>query len=166
MNFLKRLRTKKAAKAALRHRVMALHGLIVDAVLQWTADDRLGMKDEFPLRFEVMILAVALVLVAVKDEKELVQGLWDMTFEGLEESLRQRGVNDIRMGARMRVLIHNAMGRCRAYMAAMENKNEAALAESVVRNVFNGTVGQQQTVEMLLSSVLKLPQRVLGGKNC
>lgn len=145
---------------------MELHGLIVDAVLQWTADDRLGLKDDFPLRFEVMILAVALVLVEAKDEKDLSQGLWDMTFEGLEESLRERGVNDIRMGTKMRVLVHNAMGRCRAYMAAMDNKNEVALAQSVARNVFNGVVGQQQTVEMLLSSVLKLPQRVLGGKNC
>ncbi|MBF0422826.1 MAG: ubiquinol-cytochrome C chaperone family protein [Magnetococcales bacterium] len=158
---LSRLFAGRHQNNELRQRVMAMHGRIVDEVLEWTREDRLGLKDDFSLRFEVMILAVAVVLVALKDEQDLLQGLWDMTFEGFEESLRQRGVNDIRIGARMRVIIHNAMGRCRAYMGAMKAADEGALRQSIVRNVFNGVESQQETVEILLSSVLQLPQRVL-----
>ncbi|HIJ85529.1 MAG: hypothetical protein HW380_473 [Magnetococcales bacterium] len=165
MMFLRRLQSVCADKNGSRGRVMDLHGRIVDAVLSWTAEDRLGLKDDFPLRFEVMLLAVATVITEMQQDKTLAQSLWDMTFEGFEESLRQRGVNDIRMGARMRVLLQNGMGRCRAYMDAMKNKDDAALRQAVVRNVFNGTVGQQETVEILLSSVLKLPRRVLDGQN-
>lgn len=153
------------SKKAMRKRVLALHGRIVDEVLLWTAQDRLGVKDEFSLRFEVMTLAVSMVLVALKDDEALVQGLWDMTFEGFEESLRQRGVNDIRIGARMRVIIHTAMGRCRAYMDAMKTADEELLRQSIIRNVFNGEESQLKTVEMLLASVLKLPQRVMDGNN-
>ncbi|MBF0436831.1 MAG: ubiquinol-cytochrome C chaperone family protein [Magnetococcales bacterium] len=165
MNRVPQLLTAAKGEKVTRERVLALHGRIVDEVLLWTAGDRLGVEDEFSLRFEVMILAVSMVLVALKDDQGMVQGLWDMTFEGFEESLRQRGVNDIRIGARMRVIIHNAMGRCRAYMDAMKTADDVLLRQSIIRNVFNGVVDQQETVEMLLASVLKLPQRVLDGQN-
>ncbi|MBF0347654.1 MAG: ubiquinol-cytochrome C chaperone family protein [Magnetococcales bacterium] len=165
MKFSSILPSGDGKDGSMRQRILALHGAVVDAVLGWTEGDRLGLKDDFPLRFEVMVLAVSSVLVALKDDPERVQGLWDMTFEGFEVSLRNRGVNDIRMGARMRVLLQHAMGRSRVYMDAINGKDETALRQAIIRNVFNGSVRQQETVEILLSSVLNLPGRVLGGIN-
>lgn len=175
MKLLGCLQSRKSHQDALREEAMALHSRIVEEVLAWTAKGRLGLEDGFASRFEVMVLAVAVVLFALAAEekmsqdkssrKDLSQGLWDMTFEGFEESLRQRGVTDIRIGARMRVLLQNAMGRRNAYVDAMKDEKGIALHEAVVRNVFNGAVGNRETVEMLLSSVLKLPARVLGNNS-
>ncbi|MBF0109363.1 MAG: ubiquinol-cytochrome C chaperone family protein [Magnetococcales bacterium] len=159
------LRSGNRDREVARQRVMALHGRIVEEVLEWTAGDRLGVADRFSLRFEVMVLAVSVVMVSVKEDRELVQGLWDMTFEGFEESLRGRGVNDIRIGSRMRELIQHAMGRSRAYMDALNGHDTEALGRAIVRNVFGGEPPRQETVEILLSSVLNLPNRVSGGIN-
>ncbi|MBF0263143.1 MAG: ubiquinol-cytochrome C chaperone family protein [Magnetococcales bacterium] len=134
---------------------MALHDRMVAVALGWTAGDRLEVTDDFPLRFDVMILLVAGVVHRLhhRGEVEAAQALWDMTFEGLEESLRQRGVTDLSMARRMKKLVRQATGRRDAYLAPWDAGDGSALRQAVARNVFNGADPEEERVSGLIAAV-------------
>lgn len=134
---------------------MALHDRMVTEALGWSAGDRLGVTDDFPLRFDVMILLVAGVVHRLhhRGEDEVAQALWDMTFEGLEESLRQRGVTDLSMARRMKKLVRQATGRRDAFLAAWDAGDGAALRQAVARNVLNGADPDDPRVTGLIEGV-------------
>ena len=153
--------SKKRSDAVLRARVMPAHGRIVDRVLQITGEDVWGVADNFVFRFDVMVFFVSAVLRHLHHAGQrqgtpiflqFSQTLWDVTFEGFEESLRDRGVTDIRMAARMRKLLQNAMGRRNAYLEAWEKpEDQNAIRSVIARNVFNGADATDPRTDMLLA---------------
>ncbi len=156
----------------MRSRAMAIHSRLVDRTLTLTRDGELAIEDGFPLRFDVMVLLVAAALRHLRRQEggarvtALSQALWDITFEGFEESLRDRGVTDIRMAARMRKLLMNATGRRDAYLQAWEMLDRAEnidatgaervmdghwpIREAIARNVLNGATIGDSRVDRLL----------------
>ncbi|MEO5346244.1 MAG: hypothetical protein H7834_07695 [Magnetococcus sp. YQC-9] len=155
MWWLWRNRLKKKAAREIRTRILALYDQLAGETLRLTAGDRLGVNDDFPLRFDVMILLVAGVVHRLhhRGDDELAQALWEMTFEGLEESLRQRGVTDLSMARRMKKLVRHATGRRDAFLAAWDAKDETALRQAVARNVLNGADPLDQRVSGLIAAV-------------
>lgn len=158
---------KKSRNAQLRKQSMGIYDHLAERTLQLTAEARLGMADEFPLRFDVMVLLVAGVLHRLRQQsglEELAQILWEMTFEGFEESLRNRGVTDIRMAARMRKLLMEATGRRNVYLAAWDGQDQTALQSAIARNILNSKEWQDPRVGVLLEAVQEV-KRIVGSIN-
>ncbi|MBF0399921.1 MAG: ubiquinol-cytochrome C chaperone family protein [Magnetococcales bacterium] len=154
------------AKPLSREQVLAIHGQVVDRVLQITGAG-LGIEDNFSLRFDVMIYFISALLrhlhAAGRSHAATAQLLWDITFEGLEESLRDRGVTDIRMASRMRTLLQDATGRRNAYLAAWEQtERPEAIRVVMARNIFNGADATDPRIDALQA---QLPAFVLAVLN-
>ncbi|MBF0625538.1 MAG: ubiquinol-cytochrome C chaperone family protein [Magnetococcales bacterium] len=154
----------------LRPRVVAEHGALVERALDWSGAGWLELEDRFDLRFEVLILLVSVRLHDLRHgipapdgreglppdaEERLMRLLWEITFEGFDHTLRQQGVPDLRMGARMRKLFHHATGRRDAYLAALEGSDAPRLRAAIGRNVLDGAAGNDPRVTRIMALLYK-----------
>ncbi|MBF0180863.1 MAG: ubiquinol-cytochrome C chaperone family protein [Magnetococcales bacterium] len=149
---------------AMRALAMAIHDRLAERTLALTGGDRLGIADDFPLRFDVMVLLAAAAVHRLRrqgNQEAMAQAVWEMTFEGFEESLRKRGVTDLRMGTRMNRLLRQAGGRGMAYLTAWEAGDEIALRAAVARNVLNGADPDDPRVAELLASARQVLEQPL-----
>ncbi|MBF0294323.1 MAG: ubiquinol-cytochrome C chaperone family protein [Magnetococcales bacterium] len=147
--------TKKRSQQAMRARAMTIHDHLAERTLALTHGDRLAIADDFPLRFDVMVFLAAAAVHRLRrhdNEEAMSQAVWEMAFEGFEESLRNRGVTDLRMGARMNRLLRQAGGRGMAYLTAWESGDETALRAAIARNILNGADPDDARVAVLLAS--------------
>ncbi|MBF0155932.1 MAG: ubiquinol-cytochrome C chaperone family protein [Magnetococcales bacterium] len=146
---------KKRTDAEWRIRALAVHDRLVARALELAGGGRLEMEDGFDLRFDLVVLFVSRTLYALNNRgdqgRRLQQALWDALFEGLDHSLRQRGVNDIRMAPRMRRLFRDATGRRDAYLAAWRDGDDPAIRRAVGRNVLNGAAGDDPRVAVIIA---------------
>lgn len=171
MSWFRKISPKRELAADLRQQVMPVHGRIVDRALKITGADDWGLDDNFDFRFDVMVFLISVVLhnlhhAGKKSESKISplfsQMLWDVTFEGFEESLRDRGVTDVRMAARMRKLLQNAMGRRNAYLDAWQSQdNDVAIRIVVARNVFNGAQTTDPRLNRFLANLPGFVESVL-----
>jgi cytochrome b pre-mRNA-processing protein 3 len=99
--------------------------------------DQLQVPDTLDGRFDLSVLHAWMVLErlgAVKN-RPLAQQLTDLLFTSFDEGLRELGAGDIGMGRRMKQVASAFYGRLRAYR---ESRDEAALADALLRNVYRG----------------------------
>nr|CRH05048.1 conserved protein of unknown function [Candidatus Magnetococcus massalia] len=142
------------------------YDLMAEQVVHWVEADRLKMEDKFDLRFEIAVFWMTHMMAEIKKRypqraAELNQALWNATFEGFDWSLRERGVVDIRMNARMRKLFTHAHGRRNAYVAALEQGDDDLLKQSIVRNILDGKAEiDDERVEQLVQSLDDIAQIV------
>ncbi|OSM05074.1 ubiquinol-cytochrome C chaperone family protein [Magnetofaba australis] len=142
MSWLQRLFGGSNAEQRLKRGALAAQKSLASAALKLSENNALGVEDDFDHRFETMILVGSALSFHVRrqagnDAARINQALWDAIFEGFDYSMRQRGVNDIRIGARMEKLLQNAMGRRDVYLNALENDDEPALRAAIRRNVLD-----------------------------
>jgi cytochrome b pre-mRNA-processing protein 3 len=99
----------------------------------------LGVPDTVEGRFEALSLHMVLALRALRDlpspADEVGRDLTDALFRDLDSSLREMGVGDTAVPKRMKKLGEAFYGRARVYDAALNARDEAALAEALGRNV-------------------------------
>ena len=102
----------------------------------------LGVPDSVEGRFELYTLHVVLVLNRLKGQgdaaAEAAQGLFDAYIQALDDALREMGVGDLSVGKKMRKLGEAFYGRAKAYQAALEAGDHAALAALIGRTVYEG----------------------------
>ena len=110
----------------------------------------LGVPDTVEGRFELYTLHVVLVLHRLKGQgavaTETSQGLFDTYLLALDDALREMGVGDLSVGKKMRKLGEAFYGRAKAYQAALEDNDRAALAALIGRTVYadrNGAATDQ-----------------------
>ena len=100
----------------------------------------LGAPDTVEGRFELYTLHVVLVLHRLKGQgavaAETAQGLFDAYVQALDDALREMGVGDLSVGKKMRKLGEAFYGRAKAYQAALEQGDHAALAALIGRTVY------------------------------
>lgn len=100
----------------------------------------LGVADRIDARFELYTLHVLLLNMRLRDDGErgadAGQQLFDTYVSALDHTLRELGVGDISVGKKMRKLGESLYGRMTAYEAALKVEDEAALAASLSRNVY------------------------------
>ena len=105
----------------------------------------LGAPDTVEGRFELYTLHVVLVLHRLKGQgavaAETAQGLFDAYVQALDDALREMGVGDLSVGKKMRKLGEAFYGRAKAYQAALEQGDEAALAALIGRTVYEARDG-------------------------
>jgi cytochrome b pre-mRNA-processing protein 3 len=116
-----------------------LYGQIVAAARQpvfysdWsTPDTPLG-------RFEMISLTLFLTLRRLRGENgtaaEVAQDLVDTFFKELDHSIRELGIGDMGVPKRMKKLAKMFYGRAGSYGKALDDADEAALAEALRRNI-------------------------------
>jgi cytochrome b pre-mRNA-processing protein 3 len=118
-----RLRTRRAARAALRAAAHRLYGdLVVSARAQGFFRE-LGVPDTPEGRFEMIGLHAALVLLRLKREGEagqaLGQALFDLMMADMDQSLRELGVGDLGVGRQVKRLAGQFYARLHALEAAL-----------------------------------------------
>jgi cytochrome b pre-mRNA-processing protein 3 len=89
-------------------------------------------------RFEVMALHAGLALLRLRADPEatpLAQAFTDALFRHFDAGLREHGVGDTSVPKRMHKLAGDFYGRLEAYDRAITDRDEAALAAAIVRNV-------------------------------
>ena len=105
-----------------------------------------GVPDTLDGRFEMIGLHLFLLLRRLQrdqaerpEAEELGQLLFDTVFMNMDENLREMGVGDLSVGAKVKQMAQGFYGRAAAYDAGLASTDAAALAAALRRNLF-GTV--------------------------
>jgi cytochrome b pre-mRNA-processing protein 3 len=134
INLKKRRQNRDGAAALYRHAVTQARLPVFYACF--------GVPDTLDGRFDLVALHVFLVLQRLRQEgagaKTLAQGLFDVMFADMDQSLRELGVGDLGVGRRVKAMAQALYGRIAAYEEGL-GSNDQVLAAALQRNLF-GTV--------------------------
>ena len=169
------LKGRKRRREAARRLYMAAVRQARDPTL-YTAG---GVADTLDGRFELIVLHVVPLMRRLRqcDEagRQLSQALFDVMFDDMDQSLREMGVGDLRVGKRVKQMARAFYGRATTYDQAFDRapgaERRRSIAEVLERNVFNnepptGTRLQAMAhyVEMVLEALDgQSPEALLGG---
>lgn len=119
-----------------------LYGAAVAAARDRFAFQCLGVPDTLDGRFDLVGLYVSLLIRRLRHDAPpgpaLAQALFDAMFSDMDLSLREIGVGDLGVPRRVRAMWEALHGRARAYEAALDAGDAAALAAALGRNVWRG----------------------------
>ena len=112
-----------------------------------------GIPDTLDGRFDLIGLHLFLVLRRLRREpaerqgaEELAQFLFDTTFANMDENLREMGVGDLSVGAKVRQMAQAFYGRAAAYEQALSTADDRALCDALRRNLFGTVVATEKDV--------------------
>jgi hypothetical protein len=163
MSFWNKWLQNKSQKQVMRERVLMVHDRLVDHLLKLAENRGLGLEDGYDLRFDLMVFFAANLLYCLREETEFSQELWETVFEGFQESLRLRGVTDVRMAARMKQTLQDATGRRNIYIVAWENGDHDGLRRAIARNILNGAEIDDGRIDRILAALEGFPDIMLTG---
>ncbi len=154
-------------RSSARRRVASeLYGAAVAAARAPAFYSAYGVADTMEGRYEMIVLHVVLLLFvlrgAEKDKMRLAQALVDFMAADLDRSIRELGVGDLSVSRFMKRLGEGLFGRAAAYEAALRGE-QAALAEVLLRNVYNGADPGQGVLAGLADHV-QIQCRHLAGQ--
>jgi len=122
------------------HSIASLYGTIVAQARAAPFYRSYGVPDTVSGRFEMVVLHAVLVLRRLESEpapvRSLGQALFDRFCADMDGSLREMGVGDLAVPARMRKIGEAFYGRQAAYTAALAAPGRRPLAAALARNVF------------------------------
>src|SRR5580704_3388556 len=121
------------------HSIASLYGMIV-AQARATPFYRIyGVPDTVNGRFEMVVLHTVLVLRRLQSEpvpiRRLGQALFDRFCRDMDGSLREMGIGDLAVPAKMRMIGEAFYGRQAAYGAALAAPGPEALVAALARHV-------------------------------
>jgi cytochrome b pre-mRNA-processing protein 3 len=96
-----------------------------------------GIADTVAGRFDAITLILAIVLIRMEREQDLIEPsvrLTELFVDDMDGQLRQGGVGDLMVGKHIGKLMSTLGGRMGAYRSALED-GEAAMVAAVTRNV-------------------------------
>jgi len=107
----------------------------------------LGVPDSLDGRFDLVALHVFLLLQRLRQEgagaETLAQGLFDVMFADMDQSLRELGVGDLGVGRRVKAMAQALYGRIAAYEEGLGG-NDQVLAAALARNLFGTVTARRQ----------------------
>jgi cytochrome b pre-mRNA-processing protein 3 len=135
---LRRLRRVNRHAAA----ALALYSAAVTAAREPWLYQALGAPDTFDGRFDLLTLYAFLLIHRLRTAPEpgpaLAQAVFDAMFSDMDNTLRELGVSDLRVGKHMRAMWEALHGRAQVYASALDTGDRAALAAALARNVWRG----------------------------
>ncbi len=106
---------------------------------------RLGVPDSVDGRFELLLLHCFLAMRRLRGLEEqgaaLSQTLFDTLIYDMDQSLRESGVGDLKVGPRLRQMAEAFYGRMKAYDAGLAAEDGGELEEALRRNLY-GTLAE------------------------
>ena len=103
---------------------------------EWYRD--CGVADTVAGRFDMITLILAIVLIRMERDAELVDPsvrLTELFVDDMDGQLRESGVGDLVVGKRVGKLMSVLGGRLGAYREGLASADEAVMADAVSRNV-------------------------------
>lgn len=97
-----------------------------------------GVADTVEGRFDMITAVLAMVLLRMEREEELVTPsvyLTELFVEDMDGQLRESGIGDVVVGKHVGRLVSAMGGRLGAYRDALATEGDAALAAAAARNV-------------------------------
>ncbi len=147
---LKNLFSRSRATAPER----TVYEAIVAQARQPLLYSRFGVPDSLDGRFDMLILHNDAVMCHLQagsgEDQAFAQLLIDELFRDMDRSLREMGVGDMGVGKRVKKMATVYYGRASAYSQARQ-RDDASLAEALLRNVFAGGDGKSAQAEQLAS---------------
>jgi cytochrome b pre-mRNA-processing protein 3 len=144
--------------------IASLYGAIVAQARMPTFYRNYGVPDTVNGRFEMLVLHAALLLgrldAAGVPERELGQAIFDRFCSDMDANMREMGVGDIAVPRKMRAIGEAFYGRKRAYEAALEEGDAAALTAALARNVYGCGVAFAPGAERLAAYVRMAAKRL------
>ncbi|WP_051881517.1 ubiquinol-cytochrome C chaperone family protein [Parvularcula oceani] len=124
-----------------------------------------GVPDTVDGRYDLLTLHMVLVLRRLKREGEgrrgFSQQLFYVMFRNMDDSLREMGVGDLKVGKKVRELAEAFYGRLGAYETAFEKDGDAALRSALGRNIY----GQEDAPEAArLAAYARAADTALAGQ--
>ena len=146
--------------------IAALYGTIVAQARTATFYRNYAVPDTVNGRFEMVVLHLVLVLRRLESAPEgrrLGQALFDWFCRDMDGSLREMGVGDLAVPAKMRKIGEAFYGRQAAYAAAFAAPDSAPLVAALARNVFGVEEGGAGGA-MALAAYARAADRGLGAQ--
>src|ERR687894_173794 len=112
----------------------------------WFFEEPIGVPDTLDGRFDLIGLHVGLLIRRLHPDPdprgaEAAQAVFDAMFADMDVNLREMGVGDMSVGKRVKRMWEAFHGRARAYEAALDAGDRAALETAIARNVFRSDPG-------------------------
>jgi cytochrome b pre-mRNA-processing protein 3 len=107
----------------------------------WFFGEAIGVPDTLDGRFDLVGLHAAVLIRRLRRDPdprgaEAAQAVFDAMFSDMDVNLREMGVGDLSVGKRVKRMWEAFHGRARAYEAALEAGDRAALESALARNVW------------------------------
>ena len=157
-----RLKGRKRRREAARRLYTAAVRQARDPAL-YTAG---GVADTLDGRFDLIVLHVVPLMRRLRRcgeaGRDLSQALFDVMFDDMDQSLREMGVGDLRVGKRVKQMARAFYGRAatydRAFDAAPGAERRRSIAEALERNIFNNdppAAGRVQAMARYVEALLE-----------
>ncbi len=150
------------ARRAARVLIDQIHGEIVAAARDPALYTVCAVPDDLDGRFEMTTLHADLTLrrLAELGATDLAQDLVDRVFEAFDDALREMAVSDAGVAKRMTKLAGAYFGRAKAYAAALDASDAAALASALARNALRAGDVATPAARRLAERTLSLQRRL------
>ena len=107
---------------------------------------KLGVKDDFETRFDLIIFHAFIIFYYYKKlnikSSKVSQDLFDFMFGDFENNLREMGFGDIAVNKKMKVFISAFYGRIAQYSKSIEifesNGDKSLIHSTILNNIYKG----------------------------
>lgn len=122
----------------------AIYGALVSQARSAALYLHCGVRDTLEGRFEMVLLHAFLVLRRLRlvtephteQAKALSQQIFDILFDDMDQTLREIGIADIKVGKEIKTMAESFYGRIDAYDKGLDAEDEAVLKAALTRNVY------------------------------
>ena len=151
------------APNAVNEAANRLHAAIVERARNPWFYEALGVPDTLDGRFDLMALEAFLVFDALEGrgagQRALAQKTCDAMFAAFDDAVRSLGVGDMGVPRKMKAMGKAYLGRVEAYREAL-GKDESALREAVLLNLYRGAEPPQSALNSLVVHIYKERERL------
>ncbi|MEM0928442.1 MAG: ubiquinol-cytochrome C chaperone family protein [Pseudomonadota bacterium] len=135
---LKEIMAKLTGGDAERRRAHALYVAIAEAARREVFYRDLGVPDTPEGRYDLLSMHAILLMRRLRGEGDdavaFAQLVFDVMFRDIDDSLREMGVGDMRVGKKVRAYAEAFYGRAKAYEDGLDGEGD--LADAAARNVY------------------------------
>lgn len=122
----------------------AIYGALVSQARSPALYLHAGVPDTLEGRFEMVLLHVFLALRRLRfvsephiaEAKALSQRVFDILFDDMDQTLREIGISDLKVGKEIKGMASSFYGRIEAYDKGLDAEDEAVLRAALTRNVY------------------------------
>ena len=142
----------------------ALYGQAVAAAREPYYYEVLGVPDTLDGRFDLVGLFAFLLIRRLRQlpppGPAMAQAVFDAMFSDMDVNLREIGVGDLSVGRKVREMWEAFHGRAKAYEAALDDPDPAALSAALARNVWRGAEPDARSA--VLAGIVRSQAAALG----
>lgn len=161
---LKEFMAKLTGSDAQRRRAHALYVAIADASRREVFYRDLGVPDTPEGRYDVLSIHAILLMRRLRgggaSAVDFAQLVFDVMFRDIDDSLREMGVGDMRIGKKVRSYAEAFYGRAKAYEDGLDGEGD--LTDAVARNVYGD---DQAPYAQALADYMRSADQGLAGQD-